>query len=163
MLANLVNTILGREETNTPAESAAKAGAKARRGKGKKGSKKRYNERRKKARATASRAGKVLHATDKNFASLVLGSDVPVVVDYWAPWCGPCKAMGPVLDELAADVGADARVVKLNVDDNPRTSDRYNIRSIPTMMIFSGGEVLDVLVGLQSKDRLAHLLEAAGN
>ena len=92
---------------------------------------------------------------------MVLKSEVPVVVDFWAPWCGPCKAMGPVLEELAAQLGPGARVVKLDVDDNPRTSARYNIRSIPTMMIFTGGEIQEVLVGLQSKDRLVNLLLAA--
>ena len=184
MLTNLVNSIFGREDPNTAdsnaadsntadsttavaeasaAESAAPvAGARAQRNGRKKGSKSRYNERRKKARAAATmEAGKVLHATDKNFQAMVLSSDVPVVVDYWAPWCGPCKAMGPVLDELAAQMGQGARVVKLNVDENPRTSARYNIRSIPTIMIFAHGEVQDVLVGLQSKDRLANLLQKA--
>jgi len=166
MFANLVNSIFGKDKPVTAAAQAASVdatppvtGEKARSNRGKKDSKQRYNERRKKARAAAFDPGKVLHATDKSFAAMVLKSKVPVVVDYWAPWCGPCKAMGPVLDELAAQLGAKARVVKLDVDDNPRTSARYNIRSIPTMMIFAGGEIQEVLVGLQSKDRLVRLLE----
>ena len=169
MFANLVNSIFGKEDSATndtevaPADATPpRVTAKTRSDQGKKGSKKRYNERRKRPRAAAAfSSGKVLHATDNNFKAMVLKSEVPVVVDFWAPWCGPCKAMGPVLEELAAQLGPGARVVKLDVDDNPRTSARYNIRSIPTMMIFTGGEIQEVLVGLQSKDRLVNLLLAA--
>ena len=167
MFANLVNSIFGKEDAATNHAEVASADAtpsrgtaKARRDQGKKSSKKHYNERRKRSRAAAAfSSGKVLHATDKNFQAMVLKSEAPVVVDFWAPWCGPCKAMAPVLDELASELGARARVVKLDVDQNPRTSARYNIRSIPTMMIFAGGEIQQVLVGLQSKDRLVNLLE----
>lgn len=162
MLANLVNSLFGKD-TNSDAEAApppnANANTKAR-NKRKKNSKQHYNDRKKKARtAAAFEAGTVLHATDANFKAMVLKSPVPVVVDYWAPWCGPCKAMGPVLDDLAAEMGDGARVVKLNVDDNPRTSSRYQIRSIPTLMVFAGGEQQEVLVGVESKARLSRLLK----
>ena len=128
-----------------------------------KSSKKRKTGRRvTKPRAVASApSGKVAHANDRTFGSLVLEADRPVLVDFWAEWCGPCKAVAPILDELAQEVGESARIVKVNVDSSPSTAGQFGIRSIPTMVLFKGGEVADVLVGLQSKAKLSRLLARA--
>jgi thioredoxin 1 len=102
--------------------------------------------------------GKVAHATDATFKAMVLDSDRPVLVDFWAEWCGPCKAIAPVLEELAGEVAGKARIVKVDVDSCPRTAGQFNIRSIPTLVLFKDGDVADVLVGLQSKSKLSKLL-----
>lgn len=80
-----------------------------------------------------------------------------VLVDFWAPWCGPCKIVAPILDELSAEIGDKAKIVKINVDDNPESAAKYNVMSIPTLLIFKDGQVVNQLVGVQPKD----LLEAA--
>lgn len=93
-------------------------------------------------------------ATDDNFEGEVLKSDKPVLIDFWAPWCGPCKAIGPIVEELAGSYAGRVKMAKMNVDDNPKTSAAYGIRSIPTLLLFKGGKVLDTLIGLVSRERL---------
>jgi thioredoxin 1 len=82
-----------------------------------------------------------------------------VLVDFWAPWCGPCKMIAPVLDELSAEIGDKAKIVKINVDDNPESATKYNVMSIPTLLIFKDGQVVNQLVGVQPKDRLKAAIE----
>lgn len=97
--------------------------------------------------------------TDANFEQEVLKSDKPVLVDFWAPWCGPCQLMGPVIDELAGEVST-AKVGKVNVDENPATAGAYGILSIPTIKMFKGGQVAKEFIGVQPKDKLKSELES---
>jgi thioredoxin 2 len=97
--------------------------------------------------------------TDESFAHAVLGSDVPVLVDCWAPWCGPCRMLTPTIDALAAEAGGRYLVGKLNTDENPATASRFNISSIPTLLVFHHGKLADRLVGVQSKAAIAGKLE----
>ena len=97
--------------------------------------------------------------TDRNFNSEVIESKKPVLVDFWAPWCDPCQAMGPVIKELADEFQSRAVVAKVNVDNNPEIAAQYGIRSIPTLMIFQNGEVVDQSVGTMPKKALAQKLE----
>jgi thioredoxin 1 len=93
-------------------------------------------------------------ATDDNFEGEVLKSDKPVLIDFWAPWCGPCKAIGPVVEELAEKFQDSVKIMKLNVDENQKTAVNYGVRSIPTLILFKEGKVLDTLIGLVPKERL---------
>ncbi|HIE73826.1 MAG TPA: thioredoxin [Flavobacteriales bacterium] len=101
-----------------------------------------------------------LEITDTNFQEVVLNSDKPVLVDFWATWCGPCRTVGPIVDELATDLEGKAIVGKVNVDDNSETPQTYGIRSIPALLIFKNGEVVDKLVGAVPKSQLLEKLEA---
>ena len=103
---------------------------------------------------------KIKHVSDQSFGSDVLQSQIPVLVDYWAEWCGPCKMIAPALDE-SADVYADRlQIAKINIDENQATPSRYHVRGIPTLMIFKGGEVVATKVGALSKSQLAAFIDA---
>jgi len=101
--------------------------------------------------------------TDATFDSDVLRSDVPVLVDFWAEWCGPCRMMSPTIDNIAAEYAGKAKVGKLNVDDNGQTAMRYNVRGIPTLLLFKGGKVVDQRVGAVGKDEVQKMLNAHVN
>ena len=104
---------------------------------------------------------KIAHATEADFDQLVLQSDVPVLVDFWAPWCGPCKMIGPFLDQLADEYAGKAKIVKVNVDNEQRLGMRYNARSIPMLLVFKGGQVHGTQIGAVGKPHLAKLIDSA--
>ena len=97
--------------------------------------------------------------TEQNFESEVLNSSVPVLVDFWAPWCGPCQTQGPIIDELAGEIGDKAKVYKVNVDDNTELASQYGIMSIPALKVFKNGEVVDEMVGVHDKNALMEVIE----
>ena len=97
--------------------------------------------------------------TDTSFKGEVLESEVPVLVDFWAPWCGPCRMVAPVVEEIAEQYEGQVKVVKLNTDENPKVASQYGIRSIPTLMIFKDGQRVDMVVGAVPKTTLANTLE----
>lgn len=101
----------------------------------------------------------ITHITDSSFEQEVLQSDVPVLVDYWAEWCGPCKMIAPILDEIAADYQGKLKITKLNIDENPATPPKFGIRGIPTLMIFKGGDVQSTKVGALSKSQLTAFID----
>ena len=106
---------------------------------------------------------KIVHVSDDSFESEVLQSAEPVLVDYWAEWCGPCKMIAPVLDEIAAEYEGRVKIAKLNIDDNPNTPPRYGIRGIPTLMLFKDGEVEATKVGAVSKSRPSSTATSEGD
>jgi thioredoxin 1 len=102
----------------------------------------------------------IVHVTDDSFETEVLQSGQPVLVDYWAEWCGPCKMIAPVLDEIASEYDGKVKVAKLNIDDNPNTPPKYGIRGIPTLMLFKDGEVEATKVGAVSKSQLTAFIDS---
>ena len=106
-------------------------------------------------------AGNVLEFTDANFQSEVLQSDQPVLVDFWAPWCGPCKMLAPTIDEIANDFAGRARVGKMNTDTSQNVAVQYRVEGIPTVILFKNGQPIDRSVGLAPKSKLAGMLDKA--
>ena len=104
-------------------------------------------------------AENILHTSDEGFDTDVLQSDKPVLVDYWAEWCGPCKMIAPILEEVASEYGEKIRVCKMNIDENQETPPRYGIRGIPTLILFKNGEVEATKVGALSKTQLQSFLD----
>lgn len=103
---------------------------------------------------------KPLELTDSNFSDEVENSDKPVLVDFWAEWCGPCRMVGPVVEELAGEYEGKAKIGKVNVDNNPEVSVKYGIRSIPALLIFKNGEVVDQIIGAVPKNQIKKQLDA---
>lgn len=100
----------------------------------------------------------ILEIGDSSFESEVLQSDKPVLVDFWAPWCGPCRAIAPIVEELAKDFGDKVKFAKCNVDENPTTPTKYGIKSIPTLIFFKDGEIQDKVIGIVAKSRLEEMI-----
>jgi thioredoxin 1 len=106
-------------------------------------------------------AGNLTEVTDTNFQAEVLENDKPVLVDFWAPWCGPCRVIAPSLEEIASEQGDELRIVKLNVDENQTTAARYQVLSIPTLILFKGGEPVHQIIGAMPKSRLVQEIQPA--
>jgi thioredoxin 1 len=100
----------------------------------------------------------ILEVGDSSFESEVLKSDKPVLVDFWAPWCGPCRAIAPIVEELAKDFGDKVKFTKCNVDENPTTPTKYGIKSIPTLIFFKDGEIQDKVIGIVAKSKLEEMI-----
>ena len=109
----------------------------------------------------AGNGARPVTVTDASFAAEVEHSPVPVLLDAWAPWCGPCQMIAPVVDQLATELAGQARVAKLNVDENPVTASRLGVRSIPMLLVFKGGREVDRIVGVQPKSEIARRVERA--
>jgi thioredoxin 1 len=103
----------------------------------------------------------LVHVNDKNFPSEVLNADLPVLVDFWATWCGPCRSISPIVEELAKEFSGRVKVTKLNVDESPATPSQYGVRGIPTLILFKEGKILDQIVGAVPKARLKTMIEKA--
>ena len=101
----------------------------------------------------------ILQISDDSFDGDVLKAEVPVLIDFWAPWCGPCKAIAPIVEELAAEYDGKLKIVKMNVDDNPRTPSQYGVRGIPNLILFKGGEVKEQIVGAVPKAQLVKAID----
>lgn len=99
--------------------------------------------------------------SDQTFQEMVLKSDVPVLVDFWAEWCGPCRMLAPILDEVSQEVQGQAKIVKLNIDENPQITNQYGIRSIPTLVLFKNGEALETRVGNIPKSKIKEWINSA--
>jgi thioredoxin 1 len=106
-------------------------------------------------------AGSVREVTDNNFQAEVIESEVPVLVDFWAPWCGPCRMVSPIVEEIADEKGEQLKVVKINVDENQQTAVQYNVMSIPTLILFKHGEAAKTVIGAYPKRKLESELEPA--
>jgi thioredoxin 1 len=106
-------------------------------------------------------AGTVTEVTDNNFQAEVIESEVPVLVDFWAPWCGPCRMVAPVVEEIAQERGEELKVVKMNIDENQQTAITFNVMSIPTLMLFRGGQQVKTVIGAYPKKKLEAELESA--
>jgi thioredoxin 1 len=101
----------------------------------------------------------LFHANDGNFEPEILKSDIPAMVDFWAPWCGPCHVIAPIIEELAKEYAGKVKVAKMNVDENPATPSRYGIRGIPTVILFKDGQVFDQIVGAVSKSKVEDMIK----
>jgi len=104
-------------------------------------------------------ASNIIHVTDQGFETDVLKAPGAILVDFWAPWCGPCKQIAPLLDEVATEMADSITVAKVNIDDNPETPSKYGVRGIPTLMLFNGGNVQATKVGAVSKAKLAEFIK----
>jgi thioredoxin 1 len=104
----------------------------------------------------------ITHINDGEFEQEVIKAEKPVLVDFWAPWCGPCQMVAPMLEELAQELGETVKIAKMNVDENPKTPTLYGIRAIPTLILFKGGEVVEHITGVVPKDQLKSKLEKVG-
>ena len=100
-----------------------------------------------------------IHVTEADFEEVVLGSDLPVLVDFWAPWCNPCKMLGPVIDEIADEVDGKALICKVNIDEEQNLAQEYRVMSIPTLLYIKGGKVVNQMVGVRPKEELMEALE----
>jgi thioredoxin 1 len=114
---------------------------------------------------TGCKKGKIMasldHTTDKNFGQDVLQSSVPVIVDFWAEWCGPCRMIAPVLEEVAKEMGVKVKILKLNIDENQTTPAQFGVRSIPTLTLFKNGQAISTMSGIKSKTKIVEWINAS--